>query len=176
MQGNNEVVVVGLNATGRVITTLLAVAGEATLNLIDEEIVSKDSYPQGYSVVDLGMSKAAAVKEAILEVNKDAKINIFTSIDSAKEYLGSKLTQVTLFCCKPISSKAKLHLLKSLDNSCSSMYFCAFEADGNYKIAHWPTLDLGNSVVASLGSGVENIAKAKTAGVELFVRHQTDSQ
>jgi len=176
MSRKDEYVVIGLNGTGRTLAGMLALSQNGTLILVDDDTVSEANFDQGYSDIDLGMLKAEAVKAAILEICSNANIKTITNLDVAIEDLEGKIGNVIIFCCKPVSNKTRLHIAKTLSNAAQYMYFCAYDAAGNYDIFSCGNEPTNTEILNDLPSNKENSCMAKSAASAMFVQHMVKSQ
>lgn len=174
VMAKQEFVVVGLNGTGRTLASLLGAYHQGTVTLMDEDLVTKESFNQGYSNVDLGLSKVQAVEEAVTEFSKSSTFRQFTNLDCLLDDLTSQLGNTVVFCCKPMTAKTRAYVAKTLASSCPYLYFCGYDATGSYTIQDSRDPDYANNLV-ELQSCKENVAKCGLAAVDMFVRHANNS-
>jgi len=165
-----EFVVVGLNGTGRTLASLLGAYHKGTVTLMDEDLVTKESFTQGYSDVDLGLPKVQAVQEAVAELSKSSTFRQFTDLDSLIEDLTTQLGNTVVFCCKPMTAKTRAYVSKTLALSCPYLYFCGYDDTGAYSIQDSQDPKYSTQLL-DLQSCKENVAKCGLAAVEMFVRH-----
>ena len=127
-----EFVIVGLNSIGRTLASLLATGVSGKLTLVDDKTVTARSIEQGYLPIDINMLKVDALEGALREITFGLEVEKLPKLDEvAIDALASKISGNTvLFYCEPISNKSKVHLCKSLRNSCQAIYFFGFRDDG----------------------------------------------
>lgn len=176
MSRKDEYVIIGLNGTGRTLAGMLALSQSGNLILVDDDKVSDANFEQGYSDIDLGMLKVEAVKAAIGEITDNGNIRTLTNLDVAIEELEGKIGNVVVFCCKPMSNKTRLHIAKTLSSAAQYMYFCAYDAAGNYDIFSCGNEPTNTDVLNELPSSKENVCMAKSAASTMFVQHMVKSQ
>lgn len=131
-----EFVIVGLNSIGRTLAGLLSTGVAGKLTLVDDKIVTSKSIEQGYLPIDINMLKVDAIEGALREVTFGLRVEKLLRLDEvAVDILASKISGNTvLFYCDPISNKSKVHLCKTLRNSCQAIYFFGFRGDGSASI------------------------------------------
>lgn len=131
-----EFVIVGLNSIGRTLASLLATGVSGKLTLVDDKTVTARSIEQGYLPIDMNMLKVDALEGALREITFGLEVEKLSKLDQAAvDVLASKISGNTvLFYCEPISNKSKVHLCKSLRNSCQAIYFFGFRDDGSVSI------------------------------------------
>lgn len=176
MAESTEYVVVGLNATGRTLACLLAVAEDARITLVDDGKVSEKSLAdQGYLVVDLGMFKNEAVEATLREVRPRLQIHRSFSMDEQLvERLTSKIDgRTVIFCCEPMSLKARQHLLNRLGMNCQEIYLIGFSDDdssGVHRIV--PSTSYAYSRLEDIPEGKEqNLNQGMRAAAVAFSTH-----
>lgn len=175
MAEKTEYVIMGLNAAGRTLACLLALAEDARITLVDDGKVSDKSLDQGYLVVDLGMFKTEAVEATLREVKPRLQISRAFSLDQQlMERLASKIDgRTVLFCCEPMSLKARQHLLNSLGRNCQEIYLLGFseeDTSGVHRVV--PSSDYSDSRLEDIPEGKESgLTQGMRAAAVAFSTH-----
>lgn len=176
MVRKNEYVVFGLNGTGRNLAFMLAAQNQGTLILLDDEKATEAHFDQGYAPIDIGSLKTEAVREAILDTLPRASIKVFNNLEQTLEILENKIGNVVFFCCKPVSNKTRLHIVKVLNNAAQHIHFCGYDASGNYDIFSYGNDSAGTDALNKLDSQKENVELAGAAAACMFTQQMLRSQ
>ncbi len=83
---NARVLVIGAGGLGCPVLQNLAAAGVGTIGIVDGDVVEETNLHRQflYSLKDCGKSKVEVAKKAILELNPEIKVNVYTEFFSAQ--------------------------------------------------------------------------------------------